>query len=108
MKDAAQRRQPVASTIGLSPPQAPKFLAWKRCSHRSKALGRDMLESPGLERAAAATATCSTWRERRENRTTGGRVSTTGVSKRRAEEATGGQQTHATDGKKYVDELGRG
>ena len=43
-----------------------------------------------------------------ESRTTGGRVSTTGGSKRRDEEAAGGQQTHATDGKKYVDELGRG
>ena len=51
---------------------------------------------------------CSTWRERRENRTTGGRVSTAGGSKSRAEEAAGGQQTHAIDGKKNVHELGRG
>ena len=74
----------------------------------SKALGREMLESAGLERTAAATVACSTWRERRENRTTGGRVSTAGGSKRRAEEAAGVQQTHAIDGKKYVHELGRG
>ena len=72
------------------------------------ALGQEMLESAGLEHAAAATAVCSTWRERRETETTGGRVSTTGGSKRRDEEAAGGQQTHATDGKKYVHELGRG
>ena len=67
-----------------------------------------MLESAGLDRTAAATVACSTWRERRENRTTGGRVSTAGGSKSRAEEAAGGQQTHATDGNKDVDELGRG
>ena len=108
--DARWRRQrhPAASTIALGPPQAPKFLAWKRCLHRSKALGQEMLESAGLDRTAAATVACSTWRERRENRTTGGRVSTAGGSKSRAEEAAGGQQTHATDGKKDVDELGRG
>ena len=40
----------------------------------SKALGQEMLESAGLDRTAAATVACSTWRERRENRTTGGRV----------------------------------
>ena len=74
----------------------------------SKALGQEMLESAGLERVAAATAACSTCRERRESRTTSGRVSTTGGSKGRAEEAAGGQRTHATDGKKDVDELGRG
>ena len=103
-----RQRHPAASTIALGPPQAQKFLAWKRCLHRSKALGQEMLESAGLDRTAAATVACSTWRERRENRTTGGRVSTAGGSKRRADEAAGGQQTHATDGKKYVDELGRG
>ena len=103
-----QQCHPAASTIALGPPQAPKFLALKRCLHRSKALGQEMLESAGLDRTAAATVVCSTWRERRENRTTGGRVSTAGGSKSRADEAAGGQQTHATDGKKDVDELGRG
>jgi hypothetical protein len=72
------------------------------------ALGREMLEKAGLEHAVATTAVCSTWRERRETGTTGGRVSTTGGSKGRAEEGGGGQQTRATNGKKYVDELGRG
>ena len=94
--------------IASGPPQAPKFFAQKPCLQRSKALGQEMLGSAGLERVAAATSACSTWRGRRESRTTGGRVSTTGGSKSRAEEAAGGQQTHATDGKKYVDELGRG
>ena len=103
-----QQRHPAASTIALGPPQAPKFSAWKRCLHCSKALGRDMLLSAGLDRTAAATVACSTWRERRENRTTGGRVSTAGGSKGRAEQGAGGQQTRAADGKKYVDELGRG
>ena len=59
--------------IASGPPQAPKFLALKCCLDHSKALGREMLESASLERTAAATTACSTWRERRENRTTGGR-----------------------------------
>jgi hypothetical protein len=36
-----RQRHPAASTIALGPPQAPKFLAWKRCLHRSKALGQE-------------------------------------------------------------------
>jgi hypothetical protein len=35
--------------------------------HRSKVLGRKLLESAGLHRAAAATAACSICRERRES-----------------------------------------
>ena len=85
-------------TIALRPPQAPKFLAWKRCLHRSMALGREMLEIAGLEHAVAATAACSTWRERRETGTTGGRVSTTSGNKGRAEEVVGGQQTRDSNG----------
>ena len=49
--------------VSLSAQQAPIFLAQTRCWHRSKVLGREMLESAGLERAVAATAACSTWRE---------------------------------------------
>ena len=62
-----QQRHAAAATIALRPPQAPIFLAQKRCMHRSKVLGRKMLESAGLHRAAAATAACSICRERRES-----------------------------------------
>ena len=103
---------PTAPSGGLHdrsrPAAGAEIFGLERCLHRSKALGQEMLESAGLDRTAAATVVCSTWRERRENRTTGGRVSTAGGSKRRAEEAAGVQQTHAIDGKKYVHELGRG
>ena len=63
---------PTAPSVGLHdrsrPAAGAEFLAWKCCLDHSKALGREMLESAGLERTAAATVACRLQHLEREER----------------------------------------
>ena len=87
----------------LGAPQARKISAAQRRWHHMNAFGSQMPESASLDStAAASTAAWSSSREMRERRTTSSRVSSTGGSKRPAEDAVGRQLARRADGRKWV------